>query len=47
MGSHPGMRGTGVLLTSPLHCPQPWWSWMGMTFASLPVGKWLSVISSR
>ncbi|XP_039941545.2 copine-5-like isoform X16 [Hirundo rustica] len=25
----------------------PWWSWMGTTSASLPVGKWLSVISSR
>ncbi|XP_039566844.1 copine-5-like isoform X3 [Passer montanus] len=24
----------------------PWWSWMGTTSASLPVGKWLSVISS-
>nr|XP_021403390.1 copine-5 isoform X2 [Lonchura striata domestica] len=24
----------------------PWWNWMGMTSASLPVGKWLSVILS-
>uniref|UniRef100_A0A8C0VIX7 Copine-5-like n=1 Tax=Cyanistes caeruleus TaxID=156563 RepID=A0A8C0VIX7_CYACU len=47
LGSHPGVGDTEVLLTSPPHHPQPWWSWMGMTSASLPVGKWLSVILSR